>query len=360
MKKITNKYLRLGVPMIVVLVVVIAFVIPVEQQIKGPGRFIAKTEWTLVQIEQDKLQANLIRQGMKRNDRISLFHFNRPDYITVSLLPSITVGESLNAGDAVARLVSAEDEIRLAALRGELNEARANLAALNTGAKEAFRKEGEEALNYAITQFQAYEPILERQKTLYEKKLISRQELETSQAQYDMLKINVSLQKARLQAAETGEKAEQIAIIEAKVRSAAEQLDSFFKKLEAETITTPISGTIVEPQRSVGELVHICNMDTMIIQMPIKAAEVKYVEPGMSLKALIAGSKSQIIEAEILGVDRNARMINMQPMFIATAAIVNSGEEIYNGMSGYMKINAGRITVWTLLRRAWSNFHFNR
>ena len=359
MKRLSKSFLRNGALALVIVIVLVAFVVPIEHQIKGPGRFIASAEWTLEQIEQDKLQTNLIFQGMQKNDQISLFHFNRPDFIKLSLMHDAIIGNKINSGDVVAKLVSSEDGIRLSSLQGEMNEAQASLAAINTGAKEAYKKEGQEALQYAKSQLAAYEPILKRQKILFEKKLVSEQELEESSAQHDLLKINVSLQEARLQAALTGEKKEQIAVIESKVRASGEQFKIFSKKMEAQIIKTPISGIIVQPDRSAGELVHICSLDTVVIQMPIKASELRYIKTGMTIIAFLPGSKREGIEAEIKHIDHNATQVNMQPMYLATAIAVNENNEIFSGMTGYMKINVGTVSVWTLLKRAWANFHFN-
>ena len=345
---------------LILIVIITVLLVPIDYQIKGPGRLIANAEWTLVQLEQDKLQSNLIFQGVKKHDQISLFHFDRPDYINISMMPNNLIGDRISAGDVMAKLVSAEDKIRLSSLQGELDEAQASLASLNTGAKEAFQIEGQQALHYAKSQVEAHQLVLDRQKELFQKQLISEQELETSQAQYELLKINVSLQQARLQATKTGEKMEEIAVIEAEMRAAENQINVFRQKLEAETIKVPIDGILVQPDRALGELCHICNLDTIIIQMPIKASEVQFVKSGMPIEIHIAGLKNNLINANVHSVDRNAMQVNGQPMYLATAMVVNENDDIHNGMTGYMKINAGRIGPWTLLNRAWNNFQFNR
>jgi len=345
---------------IIFILLLVSLLIKFEYKIKGPGLFIANAEWTLEQIEQDKLQSNLIYQNNSGNAQINLFHFERPDYIHLSITPGRALGDKIQAGDVIAKLVSAEDEIRLAALQGELYQSQANLATLNTGAKAALQQENQQALQYAKAEIAAYEPVLQRQKALFEKHLISEQELETAEAQYDLLKINVSLQQARLQAAKTGEKAEQIAAIQAKVNATAKKLAIFNTKLSAETVTCPINGVLVQPDRAAGELCHVCNLDTLIIQMPVKASDVQYLRNGMALKAFISGSKQNIITADIIGINRNAIQVNGQPMFLVTAAVANEDGRIFSGMTGYMAIHAGKIRVLTMLRRAFAGFHFNK
>ncbi len=359
MKK-PGKTLGISTLAIILIICIVALVVKFEYKIKGPGRFIAKVEWTLVQIEQDKLQSNLIFHGERRNDQVYLFHFDRPDYVHLSLTPNIVIGQKIQAGEVTARFISTEDKIRLAALQGELKEAGASLAAFNTGAKEAYQKQVEEALQYAKAELAAFEPVLERQKVLFEKQLISEQELETAQAQYDLYKINVSLQEARLQTAKTGAKAEQIAVIQAKVAAVAQQLEIFNEKLDAESIKCPINGTIVRPNRSTGELVHVCGLDTMVVEMPVKASEIKYVKPGMKLTAYVSGSEENVIKTKVSSVDRNATFINLQPMYLITALVANDGDDIYNGMTGYMEISTGKTSVPEILGRAWAEFHFNK
>ncbi len=345
---------------IILIIFIVALFARFEYKIKGPGRFIAKVEWTLVQIEQDKLQSNLLFQGDKRNDQINLFHFDRPDYVRLSMTPEIVIGGAIEAGQVAVKLVSTEDEIRLAALRGELEEANASLAALTTGAKEAFQKEVEKSLQYAKAELAAYEPVLKRQKALFERQLISEQELETTQAQYDLYKINVSVQEARLQAAKTGEKAERIAVIQAEVASIAQRLEIFYEKLEAQSIKCPIDGIIVQPNRSLGELVRVCGLDSMVIEMPVKGSKISSVKPGMTLTAYVSGSRKNIIKTKISSIDHNATLINLQPMYLVRALVANDDNSIYNGMTGYMEISTGKVSVLQLLEKAWANFHFNK
>lgn len=360
MRKISKKTQGASALAIIFILVIVALLAKFEYKIKGPGRFVANAEWTLAQVEKDKLQSNLIYQNNAGNDQINLFHFDRPDYIHLALAPERAIGDRVQAGDVIAKLVSAEDEIRLAALQGELHQAQAKLATLNTGAKAALQQENQQALHYAKAELAAYEPVLKRQKALFEKQLVSEQELETTQAQYDLLKINVSLQQARLQAAKTGEKAEQIAVIEAEVQATAKKLAVFNKKLDAETVTSPISGLLVQPDRAAGELCHICALDTVVIQMPVQASEVQYLRNGMALKAFISGSKLNIITAVISSINRNAIEVNGRPMFLVTAVAANEDGRIFSGMTGYMAIHAGKIRVYTFLRRAFASFHFNK
>ncbi len=359
MKKLSRKSTGLAVVLALAVLFLISLLVKFETTLKGPGRFVATSEWTLVQVEQDKVQSNLMYNGTKQQSEINLFQFNRPDYVHLKLRQGIFVGSWVEKGTLIANLTSHEDEIRLAGLRGELHQAQANMEALRTGAKEALQQEMSQAVEYAKAQVAAYEPILERQKELYEKQLISEQQYDSARAQYDLYKIQVDLQTARLQAAKTGEKQEALEILQAQINSLSNQLEVLNEKLSAESIRTPISGIVVQPDRSVGELVHICNTDTMVIQMPVRDSKIHSVQMGMTLDANAPGSGERF-RATVSGISHNVTLVNLQPMFMVNAQLSNPDRRLIHGMTGNMRISTGSTYWWQMLQQAWTNYRFNK
>ena len=338
----------------------IALFIKFDHKITGPARFVAYSEWILVNSEQDKLQSNHYYNGLQNRHDMVLFHFERPDFVQFSLNADLQFGTMVNEGEVVAQFLSSEDAIRLAELSGEVTESRASLSALETGEKEALQREASEALTYAKAELAAYEPVLKRQKELHAKNLISDQELEISQAQYDLYSINVSVQKARLQSSQTGQKVETIAIIEAEIDAVSKQLELFQKKLDASSIKSPVHGILVQPDRANRELCHICEIDSMIVQMPVKASDIQHVEIGMPMIVNVPGSTNKAEELSVRGIDFNASMINLQPMYIVSAVLPNTDRRVKHGMTGNIEIIAGQATLLDMLSQSWKSFRFNK
>lgn len=359
MKRLSKKSIGLVTLAALVLLLVVSLFVKFETTLKGPGRFVASSEWTVVQVEQDKVQSVLISNGVKQQHDIQLFHFNRPDYVQVQLQPGLNVGSWVEKGTLIASISSHEDQLRLASLYGELQQAQANLNALSTGAKTALQEEMQRAVEYAQTQLEAYEPILQRHKDLFEQQLISEQEYDTVRAQYDLYKIEKELQEARLQAAKTGEKQEALDIFQAQIQSISDQLDILQEKSQAETIRSPISGIVVRPDRNLGEIIHICNTDTMVIQMPVKASDIPSVQLGMTLTAKAQGA-SENFRMLVSGISHNSTLINLQPMFMVMAEFENPNRRLIHGMTGNMEIATGQSTWWNMLTDAWQDFRFNR
>lgn len=345
---------------VLLILVVISLFIKFDHIIRGPARFVAYSEWTLINSEQDKLKSNHFYNGNHYKNDMFLFHFQRPDFVRFSLSEKLHIGTQVNAGDVIAQLISSEDDIRLASITGQLSEVKASLTALRTGEKKAVQQEAQEALTYAQVELAAYEPILQRHKELHARNLISDQALDTTLARYDLYKVNVALQEAHVLSMTTGEKEETISIIAAQIDAIDKQVAIYKKKLDAMTIKSPINGILVQPDHTRGELCHVCEIDSIIVQMPLKESDVKHVQVGMPMQALVPGANNSPLELSVLDVNKNASIINLQPMYIVMSVAPNVGGHIMPGMTGSVKIYVGKTTLLGKIADAWDRYYFNR
>jgi hypothetical protein len=343
---------------ILLLLIVAALFVKFDYKVKGAARFVAYSEWTLSNVEQDKLIGSHVYNGQQNQHDMTLFHFQRPDFVRFSLNSDLRIGDIVEPGALIAQFMSSEDAMLLAGLKGSLEEAKANLAALRVGEKKAFQQEASQALTYAKAELAAYEPVLKRAKELHEKNLLSDQELEITQAQYDLYTINVSVQEARLQSVKTGEKAEAISVIEAQAKSLSDQLAIYQEKLDAAAIKSPVKGMLVQPDRTLAELCHICELDSMIVQMPIKASEIKNVQIGSPMIVNVSGSEN--VELAVSGINYSATMVMAQPMYIVSAVLANPDYTIKHGMTGNVEITTGKSTLFNMLAESWTSFRFNK
>jgi|GEM_PF-2035264 len=342
-----------------ILAIASLFLVKIDHQIKGRGRLVADTVWTLSHIEQDKIKAELEQNGLDKKYRFSLFHFNRPDVVNFHIKPGLDIGSFLEAGTRVAEISSYIDENRVAELKGQLSQAKARLSALQTGAKPALVEQAEQQLEYAKTQLRTFEPQLQRQKKLHQQNLVSDQQLELAQAQYEIYEDNVDLAQARLQAVRTGEKSENIQIEKAQIESLQNQIEILQKKIDAKTLSSPIAGLIVQPSSLKSELLKVCHIDTMVAQFPVKESDIKNVHVGQKF-SLHVFSTGALKKATVSGISQQTQMINNQPMFMVIALIENADHQILPGTTGAMRITTGRVSLAELIYRAWLNFQWNK
>ncbi len=352
-------FIIIGLIVAAILVIASLFLLKFDHQIKGRGRLVARTVWTVSNIEQDKIKAELEQNGLDKQYQFTLFHISRPDMVNFYVKKGLDIGSFLDVGAKVAEISSFDDESRLIEIRGQLSQARARLSALQTGAKPAIVEEAQKQLEYAETQLRAYEPQLQRQKKLHQQNLISDQQLELAQTQYDLYQDNVDLAKAQLEAAKTGEKSENIRIEKAQIESLVEQIELLQRKIDARKLNTPISGLVVQPSWLENELLKVCNIDTMVAQFPVRESDVKHIKAGQEFSVHVF-STGVLKKTTVSGISQQTQMINNEPMFMVIAFIENSDHQILPGTTGAMQIITGRVSLSELIYRAWLNFQWNK
>ena len=349
--KLTLKQLILIGSLLTVLVLfMVLFKLPYT--VKSPCRFVAQGEWSLSQLEPDKLSARLVRNDSNKVQSFRLLQFDRQDFIQFALGADIHHGLSVQKGQPIGNIVSSENQLRLANLLGELEKARANLDYLGTGEKKSVQAEARQALEYAKAELAAFLPELKRKRQLYEQALISKEEWEIAEANHELYKLNIALQEARLNVVQSGEKAEGIQLIEADASRLEDQIEVMQQKLAYETVQTPISGVITDSEIETV-LCRVSKIDTIVIQIPVEAEQRKYLEIDQRIKIHTLDGYI-VFMGTVDAIGNRARMINGRPMFIVTSQIENPERKLLPGMTGYAKIYCEQVTLFERIRRAWN------
>jgi len=168
MKSLSNaQRLIIGSGLVIVLVFLLA-VIEYPYAVKSPCRVVAQSEWSLIQLEPDKLSSRLVRNDSNKIQDFTLLQFNRQDFFRFSLSPEIRPGQPVREGQVIGSIVSSENQLILDNLVGELDKARANLEFLSTGEKSPVQEEARHALEYARAELAVFEPQLRRKQKLYD------------------------------------------------------------------------------------------------------------------------------------------------------------------------------------------------
>ena len=209
----------------------------------------------------------------------------------------VALGDEVARGDLIAEIDSLNQE-------NAVKSAEAALAGIM-----AQRRNQEATLAKA-------EAALERQQQLSANSLVSRTELETSEAAVEQARAQIDQLDA------------QIAQAELTVESA--ELD-----LARTRIVAPADGTVVALLVEEGQTLNansatptiakIANLDTMVIKAEISEADVVKVQPGQKVYFTILGEPDQRIEATL-------REIEPAPTSIADEATSSGNAVYYNGL----------------------------
>lgn len=336
--------------------VVLSFLVKFDHYLKTPCRFVAQAEWKVIQSEPDKIFSVIKRNDTNLIQQFNLMQISRPDYIHYTINDSIFKAGVVKKGDLVARVHSFQDQIMLAQLQGLRNVAKADVEVMTTGEKPAIREEAIQTLNHARAQYTNFTPQYERVKKLYEQKLASDNEMDIAQATFDLYKVNVALAEARVKVVETGEKSSEILKSRNELDDYENQIQVLEQKLNAQFVKAPINGIISETLLDSTVLCLVSKMDTMVVQIMLREYQIKYIKPGSPVKVYYTGFRGRVDSSRVASIGNKAELIYGMPVYIAKAQIANNALDILPGMTGYVKIKAGKTDIVSLIKMEWDNY----
>jgi multidrug resistance efflux pump len=165
-------------------------------------------------------------------------------------------GQRVEKGFVLAVLDSTEYQADLARAQAAVELAREQLSEALKGNRPDEIRQAEAELAETNTNLSQAKRNLERKKDLREKAIITAQELDDAQSQYDALVNRVERLSASLRLMEEGPRAERKRIAAFQVDQFEAELTRAQWRLDNCTITAPISGTILKKNAELGNLVN--------------------------------------------------------------------------------------------------------
>jgi hypothetical protein len=346
-----NKIYIFGV---VLLLIVLFIFIKLPYSIKGPCYFSAQIEWSLGQTEPDKLLSRIINNDTNQIQGFTLLQFDRQDFVQFSLDASIRNGMWINKGQVVATISSTEDQLFLTDLRGQLRRTEANLLFLRTGEKIALQEEAIQALNYAKAELAAFKPQLDRRQKLFEQGLISHEEWEIATTTNELYQNNIALHEARLLAVQSGERTESLNLMEAELARIQQQIEGMQKKLSLGRLISPIDGLLTYHLED-SLICKVSKIDTLVIQIPVRAEERKYIKIGQIVK-IYNPDTNLYFSGLVSKIASLPSLFNGQSMYLIKSIIANTERNFLPSMTGFARIHCDNISIWGHLQRAWNMY----
>ncbi|WPL19563.1 Macrolide-specific efflux protein MacA precursor [Thiorhodovibrio winogradskyi] len=131
--------------------------------------------------------------------------------------------------------------------------------------------------------------------------------------------------------------------------------------LEQSRVTAPFAGVVVEgdlrtrigaPVRQGEELMTLASMEQLFVRISLDEKEVVEVAPGDQAEARFVGRPEQRYRIRLTRLWPGAQVENNQSVFNLDAEFISAREPWWRpGMSGVVRIEAGRISLWKLLSK---------
>ncbi len=323
------------------------FYIKIPYTINGNGIIKPTYEWRL-----DKTLDGRIVNTLKNNltntvPEFTATEFQRGDLVEFIISRNLGINIKVFKGDTIGTINSYIESLKLLQMRGELEEKIRLRDVYLTGEKPENVEIAYQEMVRAEQELLTQQKITERIKTLHNEQLIADQEYEISQNDLNNMVQTAAIKRASYQSMISGAKKEEIALVDAAILQLRSQIEITEKRIDAFTITAPITGILLPNGREITEmesLARIISVDSTIIVLPVDISELQYIKTGSTVKCLTPINKTELL-GYIYHIDNEIQQLNQRQMVFVASVIDYKQNDIMPNLKVSVKIETGEITI---------------
>jgi len=352
MTKFASKPRRLTIGIIVlVLVILLVFVIPFNRRVGGDIVIRPLAEYTItIQSQQGLLELNYRQGGTTPSYNTEHILLSSGDLSVLQLTPRVNEGDNIHKGETLAVILSNQVSSNLNAAKAELERLRGELALAQSPPKPEEVATSSAAADAARAAYEQKQKDLERQRSLYDKKLISKQEYEKFESDLDIARSTWEESEARLKLLKSPPKPEEVAIIKSKIATQEANISYLLSQAAAQVIVSPIDGEVVALYR--GQLLFkVAAMAQVEAAIPVTDNFLEYIKSGAAIRLKVRTFPGRTFNGVVTHISRSANDAaynDNRARFDVFASMDNKDRLLQDGMSGYAKVFSGKASLFTL------------
>ncbi len=334
---------------LILLLVVMFLPINVPYSFEATALVYPSREWYLNKGQDDSYVSEL--HDLKTNVIMNLkgYKFERGDIAEVYIKEGLKSGDFITQDDTIAFIHSYFIENEIIQLE---NLKDVELATMNTstvGQKQELIDEQKQEVHYAEQQQVLAEKNYNRQLSLFNDSVISLAEFEIYETSFKLAKTNVEIEQSELNSLMTGEKQEDIRLIQQKIDSYTREIETLDKLKDQYYIKSPIDG-VVNFKSALNGILTVSDTSQFLLKIPVKMYNIQYLDRISAIRFSIPGYNDKI-DASFIDLDENVNLMSNQQMVIAKALIEGKARKIYPGMAVQCKVMCDEITIFEFLKR---------
>jgi HlyD family secretion protein len=261
------------------------------------------------------------------------------------LLPLVSIGDSILAGQVIARLINTETSHLINEYTARLREAEEQLAVLKQGARPQEIEEARNTVREMQAKLDQASLNLTRINEMYAKNLVAKQAWEDARA--DSLVWDARLKGAqnRLYLLKAGTRPEEIKAKEAEIDRLKSQIDFHSRQQDAYEIKATISGMVLH--LDTGETVcEIANLDTMEAMITLSEKELADIGLGQKVKFKVRGYPELSFYGDVYRIDNKiVENVNGERVFQTACLVPNDAHLLRPGMTGVANVYCGKRKI---------------
>jgi hypothetical protein len=280
------------------------------------------------------------------------YRFERGDINNLLVSEKINQNPVIRSGDTIGRLTSRLIDERIEHLENQLAIDRRLLESSKTGEKNEIIDNLHQKKILAQQQLGLAKINFDRIKALYEEEVVPASEFDTAENEYQKALTNVEIADSDYRVASTGQKPEEISVIEERITSYQREIDFLQTTKKEYLIISPLSGKLVINQLmpTPGEYIAIYDTSEYIIYAPIKYRYRPYLSPDMQVEFSLQNSDVKV-EADIFNIADRVDNILGSPVILVKARVVPPAGNIITGMSVNATFIGEPVTLREYIKR---------
>lgn len=350
---------------LVLIIPVALLLIPfdIPYNIQTAGMVMPIREWTLSKTQAGNLVTSLKDNSTGKLSSYSVSTFQRGNEASFDLNPLVYRLPYLNKGDTIATMYSNKDEERLVALNGDLEVQNSELRLHSAGQKVSDLQTVENKIALAKQELATQRGITARTEALYKDSLVSRQQYELAMNHLRVRELEVKTAEAMYSSARTGDKPEELALVQARINSIRQQIDQIKRGMLDQTLLSPIAGAVVHKKQqmfndSENLLLTIADTAAYVVLLPVEYIEKDYVEIGRPVEVAIKGTTRRSV-GKIIGIDNTVQIVDGRQAFFVTAIFEEKNLPLVPGMILKTIVIGEPVPLSQHLARAFNLFLIN-
>lgn len=313
---------------IVLISAILASFLPVKIPYKVKSKALVKPVyvWELMRTSQGNLISKTLNNFSGIVESYSISEFSRGDAVNFVLSDKLKDGTFVHKGDTIGVLYSNEQQSKIVELQSALTVLRAELEFFSTGVKPEDVKFIEEQLGLARQELETQKILTNRSKALLADSVIAQQEYDIVLNELKVKELAVSIAEAQLSSVTTGDKPEQIKLIEAKILATEKQLLQAQERIEYFTLKSPVSGEVIISKSFIETdvLLQIIDNSEYVGIAPIPS-ELKNLIPLNSKVCVLNGLSKQTTQGVLASYDNVSQMLQGRTVVYSTI-LFNEGK----------------------------------
>jgi len=345
------RWVWLSIILVVAVAAIISSFIRVERRVAGACMVQPAARWTLTELRPGSVESRAIDMvtGQTLSDR--LYQFDRQAFVDFELPRFKSEVDSrieCETGQVVASVSSSTLELNLAKLTTDLEQARAHLDLLLSGAKAEEIDRAEMAVEQAKATVEAYRPTYERHQKMHEQGILSEYTWDEVAATLRRTETDVALRESELRLMESGahpKDIEEAAIAVAHIEAQIEALEAVRSN---QVVRAPISGWL-RMGGPEGSMVTVSAIDTMVVEVIVPQRQGHHPQKEYPVRIRFPGMLGHRIDGYVTRVDRRAFVTAAGPYVRAYVVVPNPDGILEEGMEGRAWVLCGKETLLNLV-----------